>query len=65
MAKVSNISDEALCNIIDSVTEFMYCNYGDCHIGKMTWAELEEARACIKEYAMDMIKSNLETSKLI
>ena len=62
MAKVSNISDEDLCNIIDSVTEFIY---GDCHIGKMTWAELEEARACIKEHAMNMIKSNLETNKLI
>ena len=59
MAKASNISDEDLCNIIDSDTEFMYCNYGDCHIRKMTWAELEEARAYIKEYAMDMIKSNL------
>lgn len=59
MSKVFNISDEALYNIIDSVTEFMYCNYGDCHIRKMTWAELKEARVCIKENAMDMIKSNL------
>lgn len=53
------ISDEAIYSIIDSVTEFMYCNFGDCHINKMTWEELEDARECIKSYAMNMIKSNL------
>lgn len=26
------ISDSAIANIIDSVTEYMYCNWKDCHI---------------------------------
>lgn len=27
-------SDEAIMNIIDTVTEYMYCNYGDCCMKK-------------------------------
>lgn len=53
----SEISDDDIFKIIDKVTEFMYCNYGDCHMEKITWNELEKVRECIKEYAMDMIKS--------
>lgn len=25
-------SDDAIESIIDSVTEYMYCNWGDCHM---------------------------------
>ena len=53
----SEISDDDIFKIIDKVTEFMYCNYGDCHMEKITWNELEKVRECIKENAMDMIKS--------
>lgn len=52
----AEISDDDIYNIIDKVTEFMYCNYGDCHMKEMTWDELQEVRDCIKENAMDMIK---------
>ena len=54
------VSDDDIYSIIDSVTEFMYCNFGDCHINKITWEELEDTRECIKNYAMNMIKSNLD-----
>lgn len=53
------VSDDDIYSIIDSVTEFMYCNFGDCHMEKITWDELQNVRDCIKENAMDMIKSNL------
>lgn len=52
-------SDEAIMNIIDTVTEYMYCNYGDCCMKKITWAELQKVRNEIKENAMEMIKANL------
>ena len=55
----SEISEDDIYNIIDTVTEFMYCNYGDCHMEKITWEELQEVRKCIKEYGLNMIKSNL------
>lgn len=51
------VSDDDIYNIIDKVTEFMYCNFGDCHMEKITWDELQKIRDCIKENAMDMIKS--------
>ncbi len=53
-------SDEAIMNIIDTVTEYMYCNYDDCYMKEMTWAELQKVRNEIKENAMDMIKTNLD-----
>lgn len=53
------ISDDAIKNIIDSVTEFIYCN-GPCHIKEdTTWDDLQAIRGEIKEYAMDMTKNNL------
>lgn len=55
----AEISDENMFNIIDTVTEFMYCNFGDCHMEKITWDELQKVRDYIKENAMNMIKSNL------
>ena len=55
------ISDEQIMNIIDTVTEYMYCNYGDCCMKeKITWAELQKVRNEIKENAMEMIKANLD-----
>lgn len=53
-------SDEAIMNIIDTVTEYMYCNWGDCYMKKITWDELQKARNEIKDNAMDMIKANLD-----
>lgn len=53
-------SDEAIMNIIDAVTEYMYCNYDDCYMKEMTWAELQKVRNEIKENAMGMIKANLD-----
>lgn len=53
-------SDEAIMNIIDTVTEYMYCNYDDCYMKEMTWAELQKVGNEIKENAMDMIKTNLD-----
>ena len=56
-------SDNAIESIIDSVTEYMYCNWGDCHMNEgTTWDELQEVRKEIKTYAMGMIKSNLESA---
>lgn len=54
------ISDEQIMNIIDTVTEYMYCNWGDCYMKKITWAELQKVRNEIKDNAMDMIKANLD-----
>lgn len=54
-------SDEAIMNIIDTVTEYMYCNWGDCCMKEtITWAELQKVRNEIKDNAMDMIKANLD-----
>lgn len=54
-------SDEAIMNIIDTVTEYMYCNWGDCYMKEdMTWDELQKVRNEIKDNAMDMIKANLD-----
>lgn len=58
------ISDEQIMNIIDTVTEYMYCNYGDCCMKeKITWAELQKVRNEIKENAMEMIKANLDIKR--
>ena len=41
MEKIGIVTnDEAIMNIIDTVTEYMYCNYGDCCMKKITWVEL-------------------------
>ena len=53
------VSDEAIMNIIDTVTEYMYCNYGDCCMKEITWDELQKVRNEIKENGMEMIKANL------
>ena len=53
-------SNEAIMNIIDTVTEYMYCNWGDCYMKEMTWAELQKVRNEIKENGMGMIKTNLD-----
>lgn len=53
-------SDEAIMNIIDTVTEYMYCNWGDCRMKEITWDELQKVRNEIKDNAMDMIKVNLD-----
>lgn len=35
------ISDKEIRNIIDSVTEYMYCNYSDCFMREdITWEDL-------------------------
>ena len=56
-------SDETIMNIIDTVTEYMYCNYGDCGMKKIAWAELQKVRNEIKENAMEMIKTNLDMNR--
>lgn len=53
-------SDEAIMNIIDTVTEYMYCNWGDCCMKEITWDKLQKVRNEIKENAMEMIKANLD-----
>ena len=48
-------------NIIDTVTEYMCCNYDDFFMKEtITWAELQKVRHEIKENAMEMIKINLD-----
>ena len=47
-------------SIIDTVTEYMYCNYGDCCMkDNITWGELQKVRNEIKSNAMEMIKSRI------
>ena len=54
------VSNNAIANIINSVTEYMYCNWKDCHIEEnITWEDLQTVREEIKKHAMDMIKTNL------
>lgn len=54
-------SDEVIMSIIDTVTEYMYCNYGDCCMkDDITWDELQKVRNEIKSNAMEMIKTNLD-----
>ena len=56
----SKISDQEIMSIIDSVTEYMYCNFGDCQMKEsITWNQLQNVRQEIKENALEMIKSNL------
>lgn len=54
------MSDEVIMNVIDTVTEYMFCNYGDCCMEEITWDELQRVRNEIKENAMEMIKINLD-----
>lgn len=57
----SKIADSDIESIIDSVTEYMYCNFGECHMQKdITWEQLLDIRQTIKDTAMDMIKTNLK-----
>lgn len=47
-----------------TVTEYMYCNLGDCCMKeKITWTELQKVRNEIKENAMEMIKANLDMKR--
>lgn len=58
------ISDEQIMNIIDTVTEYMYCNWGDCYMKEdMTWDKLQKIRDEIKDNAMEMIKVNLDIKR--
>lgn len=53
-------------SIIDTVTEYMYCNYGDCCMkDNITWGELQKVRNEIKSNAMEMIKANLDSKSTI
>lgn len=64
MKRVGTVmSDEAIMSIIDTVTEYMFCNYGDCCMEKITWDELQRIRNEIKENAMEMIKINLDMKR--
>lgn len=61
MRKIGTVaSDEVIMSIIDTVIEYMYCNYGDCCMKNITWDELQRVRNEIKENAMEMIKVNLD-----
>lgn len=53
------ISDNDINTIIDTITEYMYCNFGDCKMKEISWDELQIIRQEIKDNAMNMIKSNL------
>lgn len=54
-------SDKTIMSIIDTVTEYMFCNYGDCCMkDSITWDELQKVRNEIKSNAMEMIKANLD-----
>lgn len=56
----SKISDEEIMSIIDSVTEYMYCNFDDFQMKEtITWNQLQNVRQEIKNNALEMIKSNL------
>lgn len=47
-------------SIIDSVTEYMYCNFDNCQMKEtITWNQLQNVRQEIKKNALEMIKSNL------
>ena len=50
------IPDEIFEKIVDNVTEFMWCNFGDCHMQKCSWEELGEIRDYIKTYGLNKIK---------
>lgn len=57
------MSDEVIMNVIDTVTEYIFCNYGDCCMEKITWDKLQRIRDEIKENAMEMIKINLDMKR--
>lgn len=65
MKKIGVVAnDEAIMNIIDTVTEYMYCNCDNCCMKEeMTWDELQKVRNEIKENAMEMIKANLDMKR--
>ena len=60
----NTISDEQIMNIIDTVTEYMCCNWSDCCMNEgMTWDKLQKVRNEIKENTMEMIKINLDMKR--
>ena len=50
------IPDEIFEKIIDNVTEFMWCNFGDCRMNECSWEELGEIREYIKTQGLDKVK---------
>lgn len=50
------IPDEIFEKIIDNMTEFMYCNFGECHMQQCSGKELEEIREYIKTEGLDKVK---------
>ena len=50
------IPDEIFEKIIDNITEFMRCNFGDCRMQKCSWEELGEIRNYIKTQGLDKVK---------
>jgi len=57
-------NDETIMNIIDTITEYMYCNWGDCCMDEgITWDKLQKVRNEIKNNAMEMIKANLDMKR--
>lgn len=55
----AEISDDDINTIIDTITEYMYCNFVDCKMKEISWDELQTVRQEIKDNAINMIKSNL------
>ena len=51
------IPNEIFEKIIDNVTEFMWCNFGECSMKECSWEELEEIRDYIKTQGLDKIKN--------
>lgn len=42
-------TDDDTDKLIDKITEFMYCNFGDCGMREISWEELNNVRKYIKE----------------
>lgn len=54
--KEIEIPNEIFEKIIDNVTEFMWCNFGACHMKECSWENLREIRNYIKTEGMDKVK---------
>lgn len=50
------ISDEIFEKIIDNVTEFMWCNFEECHMEKCSWENLKKIRDYIKTNGLNKVK---------
>lgn len=60
--KTNDVSEDVLNSIIDTVTEYMYCNFSECKMQDgMKWSDLEKIRQNIKDNATDMIRNNLKS----